>query len=447
MARPDPALRGALAALGALTALRLVVAATTGLVEDEAYYWTWAKHLAFGYFDHPPAVAWAIAPFDALLGPTALGVRAGPVLLGGAAAALLVRYAKDPWLLVLLLGGLPLFTLGGVLATPDAPLVFGWALALAGAAEQRWWLAGVGAGIAALSKYTGWGIWPLLLLSSPRDWRAMLPGVLVTAALAAPNLLWNAQHDWVSVRFQLDHGLGREPPGFVGLVQWLGGQAGLVSPLLFVAFCAWFTVGWRGRDRLDRLAWWTSAPVFVFFAFAATRSTGEANWTAPAWLGASLGLANAAGRFPRAAWVGGGIGAMMSALVLVHLYRPVVDLAGDPTARLGLGRDLASSVQAWGIEPVYTERYQEAALIRFYAGVDAYALPGVARPDQFDLWGAPDAETALFVRPWRSGPTLPTDARCATRGGVNVVSENDAAGFPMARWQVYEVGGCTGIAK
>src|SRR5258708_26320264 len=41
----------------ALVALRLGAAAWTPLTFDEAYYWMWSKHLAGGYYDHPPGVA------------------------------------------------------------------------------------------------------------------------------------------------------------------------------------------------------------------------------------------------------------------------------------------------------------------------------------------------------------------------------------------------------
>ena len=53
------ALNTALAIL-ALVALRLVAAAYTPITFDEAYYWMWSKHLAFGYYDHPPMVALVI---------------------------------------------------------------------------------------------------------------------------------------------------------------------------------------------------------------------------------------------------------------------------------------------------------------------------------------------------------------------------------------------------
>ena len=43
--------------ISALVVLRLIAAAWTPLTFDEAYYWMWSKHLAGGYYDHPPAVA------------------------------------------------------------------------------------------------------------------------------------------------------------------------------------------------------------------------------------------------------------------------------------------------------------------------------------------------------------------------------------------------------
>jgi hypothetical protein len=126
----------------------------------------------------------------------------------------------------------------------------------------------------------------------------------------------------------------------------------------------------------------------------------------------------------------------------VHAWIPLGAFPRDPVSRLGEGEDLAQSVQAWGVPVVYTERYQEAALLRFHAGVDAWALPGAGRPDQFDLWRAPDAGRALFVRPWRGGPTLPTDAVCAERGASHDVLERGGDGEVLERWQVVEVGGC-----
>src|SRR3954447_26081310 len=65
-----------------LVALRLVAAAWTPLTFDEAYYWMWSKHLAGGYYDHPPMVAVAIRLGTMIAGDTELGVRLVSVLLG-----------------------------------------------------------------------------------------------------------------------------------------------------------------------------------------------------------------------------------------------------------------------------------------------------------------------------------------------------------------------------
>src|SRR5882724_10858466 len=69
-----------LAILG-LIALRLVAAAFTPITFDEAYYWMWSKHLASGYYDHPPMVAFVIRLGTMIAGDSELGVRLVSILL------------------------------------------------------------------------------------------------------------------------------------------------------------------------------------------------------------------------------------------------------------------------------------------------------------------------------------------------------------------------------
>src|SRR3954452_20373162 len=71
------------AAIGilAMVALRLIAAAWTPLTFDEAYYWMWSKHLAGGYYDHPPGVAAVIRLGTVIAGDSELGVRLVSILL------------------------------------------------------------------------------------------------------------------------------------------------------------------------------------------------------------------------------------------------------------------------------------------------------------------------------------------------------------------------------
>ena len=49
-----------------LTALRLFFIANTMLIDDEAYYAIYARHLNWGYIDHGPVIAYLIRFFTIL---------------------------------------------------------------------------------------------------------------------------------------------------------------------------------------------------------------------------------------------------------------------------------------------------------------------------------------------------------------------------------------------
>ncbi|MDG1484368.1 MAG: glycosyltransferase family 39 protein, partial [Myxococcota bacterium] len=142
--------------------VRVMLSGAFGLSEDEAYYWVWGQHLAAGYFDHPPAIAWVIRAGTELLGDTERGVRLVGILLGGAAAGLAAAAGRDRLLVAFAMISLPLFALGGVLATPDVPLLAAWSLGILAASRERWELLGVACGLAMLSKYTGVLLLPLV---------------------------------------------------------------------------------------------------------------------------------------------------------------------------------------------------------------------------------------------------------------------------------------------
>ena len=61
-----------------LLLLRALAGALLPLSADEAYYWLWSKHLAWGYYDHPPVIAFLIRAGTSVFGDTPLGLRAFP---------------------------------------------------------------------------------------------------------------------------------------------------------------------------------------------------------------------------------------------------------------------------------------------------------------------------------------------------------------------------------
>ena len=434
-------MKPALLLLTAAGAMRLLVAAFVPLVPDEAYYWEWSRHLAAGYFDHPPAIAWLIRAGTVAGGVTPFGVRAGPIVAGFlgscAAAALANRLGgrRGAWRLAVLLTVIPLAGVGLILATPDAPLlacsaVMLWAIdhALGGIAAPAeavpadsgpraevvaigWWIAaGAALGCGASSKYTAVLIPAAVLAAfaiSP-ELRAELrrPGPYLACGVAAcvflPVVAWNAHHDWVSFRFQLHHGLGPVTgSAFVRELGLAGGQAGLVSPVLFVlavgAAAHAVTRPWTPRRFVLAVI---AMFVWAFFAASAIRRPVEANWPAIAVLPALVLLATWMPGVRRARWerIGAAIGGgMVLAIYFLALFPvPLLPARADPLARAFGWDELARAVAADRMHDstggprvwLAADRYQDAAELAFTmpGHPTVFSLNLAGRPNQYDLW-------------------------------------------------------------
>src|SRR6187549_2279839 len=204
----------------ALVAVRLVAAAYTPITFDEAYYWMWSKHLAGGYYDHPPMVAVVIRLGTLIAGDSEFGVRLVSILLAlpmswaiYQAAAILFGSRRVAASSAILLNVTLMAAVGTMIVTPDAPLLVAssfllFALAKVSQTDRGvWWLAvGAAAGCALLSKYTALFFGPAILIwlvavPKLRHWLVspwLYLGGLVALALFAPVIVWNAEHHWVS---------------------------------------------------------------------------------------------------------------------------------------------------------------------------------------------------------------------------------------------------------
>lgn len=426
----DPAaFRQALLILAAASALRLLLAAIVPLFPDEAYYWDWSRHLAGGYFDHPPMIAWLIAGGTALFGETPFGVRFLPVLAGssgGLALALATRSLAGDHAaryVALAFSVLPLAAAGLVIATPDAPLLAAlcWTLfalvralgeAPGSGASTRWWtVAGLLIGLAMASKFTGVFV-PLALLLAfavhpPLRARFREPGpwiaVVVASSVMIPVLQWNAAHEWIAFRYQLGHGLGANAREnlFQRELNLVGSQFLLVTPILFVLVVAAIVRNLRAPREDVRFALATIAAFCaLFFVYSATRRNQEANWPAIAWLPALIlvgaardGVRTAWER--RALWLSGGL----SAVLLLHVVFRIIPLPAprDQVSKAHGWPELARAVDSArrtlalpdGAPPaVAANRYQDAAMLSFHmpGQPSVTALNLGARRNQYDLW-------------------------------------------------------------
>jgi dolichol-phosphate mannosyltransferase len=482
-----------------LGGFHLVYAAFVGLAGDEAYYWQWARHLDWGYYDHPPMVAWLIALGTQLAGHNEFGVRVVTVLLSTAILWLVYCISRDYSALapssgeppaaraglwaVAVLAAAPLFSLGGFLATPDVPFVFFWTLAVACTLRvlhdrrlHRWLLLGLAFGLGMQSKYP-MVLLPLALLiafAATVRGRTLLrsPGPYLAASVALlvliPHLFWLARHDYAAVLFQLGHGLGGAGGAtgkrLAGVAQFLAGQFGVLTPILFVLFLGALAGGvaalFRRSDRAadsgknSELALWIlvlpAALTLFLFLLASLFAKSQTNWPAAAYptLAVLLGLQLArwtqrAGIRRGTAYAAVGLAALVSAYAHLEVLYPLVPYTSSVFDKLQDKRGLAQWVEglrmAAGVEgrqaALLADNYRTASLFAFYLPdrppTDAPFESGSG--SQYTLWRKADdagaaTATAWYVTRFANDPRVPQlfgDARAA---GVYV---EQRAGVPI----------------
>lgn len=278
--------------IGLIVVVRGIVGFTLPLTGDEAYYWEWSRHLAWGYVDHPPLVAWTIALF-APFGQSPGMVRLGFVLCGLVASFAIAGCAieltgdgRAGAVAALALALTPLASLAFGSASPDGPYLMFWALALwfgarafKGDRLADWALLGAGIAGVLLSRVLGFallfGVCAYALSPSVRHvWRRGMPlALLVVALLYAPFLAWNATHHWVTLAFGFVYRHEQTHNFDVGRVlRLLLTQAAAYSPGIFIAvlLCAL-------RPRNGFLAW-TALPQLIVCTALAFFEKVEIHW-------------------------------------------------------------------------------------------------------------------------------------------------------------------------
>ncbi len=280
----------ALIVIAAMTALRVAYACLIDLRTDEAYYWTWSKEHVLCFLDHPPMIAWFIRFGTAIFGDTNLGVRFGGILAMLVTQLLLADIARRVThdlraivLAILLPEAAVYYGLLMAKVAPDTALIpfavaMIWALVrLVESDNPRWWLAaGFFGGLSLLSKFTVVMLVPAILafmlvpdwrarwVKSPYPWLAALLAIM----LFLPVLIWNAQHDWASFRFQLVRATATGEASLRTLGDYIGLQFGLVGFVLLPVVLSGLTLtAWRGYLRREPVAILLSTAVIVPFLY------------------------------------------------------------------------------------------------------------------------------------------------------------------------------------
>ncbi len=316
-----------------MTLYHLVVIGIIGLGDNEAYYWTWAKHLDLSYFDHPPMVAYIIALTTKLGGDNPFFVRIGNTVLFLITTILVYLLTVDifkskraGFYSVVLTNILPLYYMVGLIIVPDGPLATFWILFLyllyktvkVQSEEGRervkfyhWYILGVVAGLALLSKYFAILLLPTVFIFLLSDKRVrgylksphLYAAILIAAVIASPILFWNMEHGFPSMTFHLKTRHGGGGFEWENLGKMVGGQFVMTPILLYFLLASLYVAVKRGfwGDSLSgdinyKFIALTSVPTLLFFyVVMCFTDDAEPHWPA---LGYVPLIVAAAGLYP-----------------------------------------------------------------------------------------------------------------------------------------------------
>ncbi|MBW6459331.1 MAG: glycosyltransferase family 39 protein [Bacteroidales bacterium] len=384
--------------------LNLLQAFYTGLFKDEAYYFFYSRHLAWGYYDHPPLPALLIR-IGYFLFNNELGVRLLVVLLSAVTLLMLQRLARNVHfgLYAILFLSFPVFHITGFMAIPDALLVFFTALfflTYRKFAHNRSVLNAVILGIVMAgmfySKYLGIIIIfftvlsDLRLLGSFKFWLA----VAVTTLLFMPHLVWQYIHDFPTFYYHLLERSHDEFFEWVNFGDYLAGQAAMVNPLLFIPVI-WHLFRFKPENEYERALKFSAAGSLLLPLLLMLRGRVEANWTiaglVPLFIIACIAFERHI-KLKRYLNYAFGISFV---LILAARLMLVIDIIPEPYRdKIHIEshgwKEFAEEVnRRAGERPVvFVSSYQNASEYRFYTGKEAFSYNSeMYRSNQYDLVG------------------------------------------------------------
>lgn len=296
------------------TLIRCIAAFSVDLGNDEVYYLSYARHLQWNYFDHPPLVALLIRLSTFNLNFTnTFFVRLGPIILAAANTLMVFNIGRKlknnqaGFIAALLFTASPYFSIvSGLFIMPDAPQIFFWIICLSiltniispkitrSQLNLNLLLFGIAAGLCIMSKVHGIFLWLGLLLYVLTNYQKLLLNVylyisgLITAVIISPILIWNIHNKFITYNFHssrvsLNHGIH-----LLSFIRELLGGMLYNNPvnyvLIVMALVAIVRKRFTANTNVIKLLLFTSLPLIAVLLFTSLFRDTLPHWSGPAYL-------------------------------------------------------------------------------------------------------------------------------------------------------------------
>ncbi|MFI5152991.1 MAG: ArnT family glycosyltransferase [Chitinophagales bacterium] len=391
-----------IAGLLSLLLFNFLQAGSTELLDDEAYYWMYSQHPDWGYYDHPPMVAWMIGLGYSLIHNTS-GVRLFFALSISICLWILYKLQQpiNSIRLICIVLSLGVIQFGGFLAVPDVPLVlfsaiFIWLFRRYLFDKTRLNAIYLGICMAALlySKYQGFLLIGFCLLANRKLFleRSFWLGILVCLLLLIPHISWQIRNGVPSLEYFLSEHYSDLSYHYWYTTDYLLGQIFFFGPLIgWMIFLS--AVGMKPHgDIWIRTLQWIVCGVFAFFFLNSFFMHTEPNWTAIAIIPSILLLHNYLDHAPRLEKILYRLFPFSLMIIFFIRIAMIWNIVGDKVA---INKELHDNEKWTGLirekaraHPIYfVNSYQQASKYNYYQHEFATSYNGVGyRNNQYDIW-------------------------------------------------------------
>ncbi|WP_035669606.1 glycosyltransferase family 39 protein [Flavobacterium sp. 83] len=296
------------------TLMRSIIAATIGLGNDEVYYLTYAQHLQWNYFDHPPMVALLIRLTTVnLLFTSEFFIRLGPILLAAINTYLIYGICskiknENAGFLAALLFSCSFYSsiIAGVFILPDAPQLFFWMVSISllikivSAIETgknfnySILMFGIVAGLCIMSKihgvflWIGFGLYILFYKRCLLSNGYLYASVILSLVIISPILIWNIDNQFITYTFHSNRvaiNRGINPSSFFR--EFLGGIF-YNNPINYFLIITALIAVYKNRITISipikRLLLLLSLPLILLLFFISLFRDTLPHWSGPAFV-------------------------------------------------------------------------------------------------------------------------------------------------------------------
>ncbi len=382
-------------------AFSVIQALFSNLIPDETLYWNYSQRLAWGYFEHPPAIALAIKMGYSLL-HNELGVRLFSIL-SMCCAIYFIEQIIQPRRLVLFymsVASIAILHILSILAVPDAPLFFFTACFFL---LYKKYLLSDNRGLAVLlainttllllSKYHGVLIVFFAVISNLHllRRRSFWLIVVLSCVLFLPHVIWQFSNGFPTIIFNLFERDAHYVHSFASVLEYVGSVPAIFLPFTGIIFL-YYALRYQVATSFERTLKYTLTGTLTFFFLMSLRGRIEANWilcvTIPVlYMGYHTVIEKPWGaKLIRISFI--------ITIILVIVARTIlIDGLWGINLDTTNWKQWAKEIQTHseGRPVVFINSYQKAGEYEFYTGDEAFSLNNVmGRKDQYNLWNHED---------------------------------------------------------